>query len=69
MTGLEFQTAISSLGMTLEESSEYFGVSLSTVYRWHNGESPLPKSVQIVLTNEIAWRGRVDKKATRDRSR
>jgi hypothetical protein len=59
MTGSEYRAAIEKLGMTIVRSADYFGVDRSAVFRWINGESPIPKSVQIVLRNEIARRDKV----------
>jgi transcriptional regulator with XRE-family HTH domain len=50
MTGEQYLKAAEALGLTREQAAEFLGVNERTIRRWIAGTSPVPKSVEMLLT-------------------
>jgi|Laugrefa1bdmlbdn_1035148.scaffolds.fasta_scaffold05589_5 transcriptional regulator with XRE-family HTH domain len=49
MTGRELQDYIEWLGVPRGELAEYLGVDYRTMTRWLNGETPVPRMLEIII--------------------
>lgn len=52
----KYRELVEKVGATNKELAKFFGVALRTVYRWKNGDSPIPMSairaLQLLLKNK-----------------
>lgn len=49
MTGRELQDYIEWLGVPRAQLCEYLGVDYRTMSRWLNGETPVPRMLEIII--------------------
>ena len=66
MTKEEFKALRISLGISVKEFSEYVGVTLHSVYKWEDGQVPLPRYAGLCLESwdDSMWRLRLDRIST-----
>lgn len=57
MTPAEFTAARTALNLKNPELARLLGVHHSIVYRWESGETPIPRTVEIILTELQASAG------------
>lgn len=54
MTPTSLQSAIESLALSPTELARLVGVHVSVPYKWLNGQSPIPRSVELVIDLALA---------------